>query len=398
LKFDQIRPRLLRYRNHYRGYFLTSLLLGIVLFMYWLKKIETEGVSGVINFYRYEFFASVIWCISTLGFYYIWICSRITRVVQVYPNFLRIQNSGSSQEIQFSEIERVKVVFGSMFFIQLKNRHRFYFSSSIDRVDYIWEGIHTSRPDILAPQFFEEFRMKLIQYDHHQKRKELFFKHKMVDVINWIFMPVLFMFSAYIIQSQQIIIHHSAVYFFRLFLYAILVLLTTSFLYSMVIKKFVFDKRIEQTTGPELKFRDLEFEGMILQRSKMFQMITASFIMALIIKLNVNLFSFTKVREDISSFSLKRGSSVVIDNRYNCLGCKYQVRDGDFIVFGKGLIGQVLAKEGDFVGQVAEDHAGRFIASENVHEVPRGHLAVKAANGKDILFVKIDDLIGKIQN
>jgi hypothetical protein len=30
--------------------------------------------------------------------------------------------------------------------------------------------------------------------------------------------------------------------------------------------------------------------------------------------------------------------------------------------------------------------------------VPQGHVAVKAANGKDIIFVPIKDLIGKIQN
>jgi hypothetical protein len=67
-------------------------------------------------------------------------------------------------------------------------------------------------------------------------------------------------------------------------------------------------------------------------------------------------------------------------------------------MFGRGIIGQVLAKEGDFVGEVAQDQKGRMIASDNVQEVPTGHVAIKAANGKDILFVKIEELIGKIQN
>ena len=49
------------------------------------------------------------------------------------------------------------------------------------------------------------------------------------------------------------------------------------------------------------------------------------------------------------------------------------------------------------VGLISQDTAGRMIASENVQEVPKGHLAVKAANGKDIMFIKIEELIGKIQ-
>jgi hypothetical protein len=50
------------------------------------------------------------------------------------------------------------------------------------------------------------------------------------------------------------------------------------------------------------------------------------------------------------------------------------------------------------VGQVSQDAKGRMIASENIQEVPKGHIAVKAAKGKAIVFVKIEDLIGKIQN
>lgn len=60
-------------------------------------------------------------------------------------------------------------------------------------------------------------------------------------------------------------------------------------------------------------------------------------------------------------------------------------------------VGQVMAKEGELVGEVSQDKTGRMIASTNVQEVPVGHLAVKSSNGKDIIFIRIDDLIGKIQ-
>jgi hypothetical protein len=49
------------------------------------------------------------------------------------------------------------------------------------------------------------------------------------------------------------------------------------------------------------------------------------------------------------------------------------------------------------VGQISQDRKGRIIASENIQEVPKGHLAIKLANQKDIVMVKLDELIGKIQ-
>jgi len=87
----------------------------------------------------------------------------------------------------------------------------------------------------------------------------------------------------------------------------------------------------------------------------------------------------------------------VVDNRFNCLFCKYPVRDGDIVVFGKGTIGQIMATEGDMVGQLTSDKKGRMIASENIQEVPKGHIAVKLSNQKEMLIIKIDDLIGRIQ-
>ena len=178
-----------------------------------------------------------------------------------------------------------------------------------------------------------------------------------------------------------------------------LVTVTTAFVYSIILKKFVFDKKVSSQIDQESgKVRDLEFEGVVLQRSKVFQMVTACFLLALLVKFDVNLFSVSKVKDEIANFKMKKGNTILIDNRYNCINCKYQVHDGDYVVFGRGTIGQILAKEGDFVGEVAQDKQGRMIASENVMEVPKGHVAIKAANGKDIVFVKIEDLIGKIQN
>src|SRR5690606_26609948 len=119
-----------------------------------------------------------------------------------------------------------------------------------------------------------------------------------------------------------------------------------------------------------------DFEGVVIQRSKIFQAATSCFLLALIVKGDVNFYSLSKTKGDLSLFAIPTGKTIVVDNRFNCFDCRYTLADGDIVMFGKGVIGQVLAKEGEPVGEVLEDTKGRTIASVNVQTVPKGHVAV----------------------
>jgi hypothetical protein len=320
-------------------------------------------------------------------------------VIQVFPTHIWVHNHGKKEEINFENVESVGIVCWSVFYFKMKGGKKHFFSSSLERADYIWEGFHAARPDLVVPETYEEFRTKLVQYDHHQKRKEWFFRHKMIDVFNWIVLPLTFLGLSYLIQTRDIIINQQGMYFFRLFMYSVLILIITTFLFSIVLKKLIFDKRVKLQMDMQSgdKLRDIEFEGIILHRSKLLQMVTASFMFALVMRSEMNLFSLTKIKADLTSFDLKGGHTLVVDNRYNCLTCKYPVRDGDIVVFGRGTIGQVMAAEGDMVGKISEDKSGRIIASENIQEVPKGHIAIKMANQQEIVMVKLGELIGRIQ-
>ncbi|WP_408098259.1 hypothetical protein ACJVC5_04925 [Peredibacter sp. HCB2-198] len=365
---------------------------------FWALKFFEDGPANVFQYQSFELIMSGIYFVVTGSFYFFWLRSRLKRSVQVFEDHILVHNGKLKEPLYYAEIQSVNLVCWSIFYVKMNNGFKYYFNSSLERVDYIWEGIHAARPELVSQEEFEAQRIKLVQYDHHQKRKEWFFKHKLVDVFNWAVLPVVFLVCAYFVQSRNIYINQQGLYFFRLFMYALLVLLSTTFFYSLVLKKFVFDKKVEeQMSSSEDKMRDLEFEGVVLQRSKIFQFVTACFLLAMVIRMDVNLYSVSKVKEDLASFNLKRGSTILVDNRFNCIACRYELKDGDLVLFGRGTIGQVLAREGDMVGQIGQDPNGRTIASENVQEVPRGHLAVKSSNGKDIVFIKIEDLIGKIQ-
>ena len=399
MKFDPAQPRILRHRSHYKIYILGLMILSGLLFTFWVIRFSSSGVKSVMETYQLELLMSLMFYLVSSGLYFFWLRSKLNKSIQVFPDRLVIQSGRVKEEIHYLEIMGVTTVCWSIFYVNMKNGTKYYFSSSFERVDYIWEGIYRARPELINQPEYDDFRVKLVQYDHHQKRKEWFFKHKMVDVLNWAVLPVTFLALTFIIQSKSVIIHQEGIYFFRLFMYVMLILFITSFIYSIVLKKFVFDKRVSnQLSNDDMKMRDLEFEGMILQRSKFFQLLTACFVLMILVRTDLNLFSVTKIKEDIATFKLKKGNTIVVDNRYNCVACKYQLLDGDYVIFGRGTIGQVLAREGDIVGQVSQDPRGRTIASENIQEVPKGHLAIRAGNGKDIFFVKMEELIGKIQN
>jgi hypothetical protein len=398
-QLDSIQPRYLRYRSHFKIYLIILLTLSGLILSFWGHRLSQDRWSTVYNEFNYEFWISACYFMVFGSFYFFWLKSRLNRQVQVFPNHICVHNHGKKEVILFEDVESVGIVCWSVFYFKMKDGVKHYFSSSLERVDYIWEGFNVSRPGVIAQEEYEAFRTKLVQYDHHQKRKDWFFRHKLIDVFNWILLPLSFLFVTYFVQTREIVINQQGMYFFRLCMYSILVMMATTFLFSVVLKKFVFDKRVKLQMGsqPDDKLRDIEFEGIVLHRSKMMQMVMASFLFALVMRSEMNLFSLTKIKEDLSSFNLKSGKTLVVDNRYNCLTCKYPVKDGDVVVFGKGTVGQIMATEGDMVGQIAQDKRGRIIASENIQEVPRGHIAIKLANQREIVMIKLGELIGKIQ-
>jgi hypothetical protein len=395
---QSLEPRILRYRHHYKYYLAAYLILAAGVAAYWGYQFALHPLSEILQHHWYELTGSVLFfAVSALGyvFYY---RLRLDRSVQVFPDHILLHHR-TRIEIHYRDIESIKVVCWSLFFVRMQNGDKHYFNSALERMDYVWQGLFEARPDLIPASDYEEFRIRLLQYDHHQKRKEWFLRHRMLDAFMWVGLPVILLAASYAVQSQEVVIHQKGMYFFRLFMFSWVVLLFTSFCWSMVLKKFVFDRLLQQkrAAGGE-QVRDLEFEGIVLHRSKLYQMCTSGFLFSLLVYFNVNLISVARIRDEMAQFNLKRGKTLMVDNRYNCIKCRYQIKDGDLVVFGRGHIGQVMAQEGDFVGEVVQDKAGRMIASENILEVPSGSIAVKAANGKDIIFVPVHELTGKVRH
>ncbi len=400
---EQIEPRILRYRKHFQVYFVFFVIIYLLLLLLWSFRFLIFGFSISYKLYVFEAWLSLIYVFSFPVIYSVWLYPRLVNSIQVFKDYLIIKKRNYEEKINFSEISQIDFYFGSVFSFKVKTGRKYFFNSDLERIDYVWENFYKARPDLVSKELYSEIQVKLVRADHNQKRKEWFLKHRFIDVVCWFVLPISFMFLAYFFQSKDVQIYQVGMYFFRLFMYSLLTLLLISLGYSLLLKKLIFDKKFDEhlkdhhSLSKEEKVRDLDYENVVIQKSKVFQVILATFVFALIIKSDFNLFSISKPKHDLSHFKIPKGKTVVIDNRFNCFECKYGLKDGDLIVHGLGGIAQIIAKEGEPVGEVLQDTKGRTIASVSVQEVPKGHVAVKPSNSKEIIFIRLVDIIGKLE-
>jgi len=364
----------------------------------------TFGLEFALKNNFSELIFSCTYLISIPFIYLFWLKNKMQDSVQVFDSYICLNKKNKVIEFKYVDISCVNILWGSLFSITLINGKKYYFSSDLERVEYIWEKIFEQRPDLILKNVYSDFLVKLVKSDHHEKRKEWFFKHRYIDFFSWILLPIAFLMLAYFFQSKDVLIHQPVLYFFRLLMYALLIMLIVSLFYTILLKKFIFEKKFDEIVKNqdglerEEKIRDLEFENLMIRKSKFLQTLITSFVFFVVVKNDVNFFSLSKPKIDLSHFNISSGKTLIVDNKYNCFDCKYSLKDGDIIIHSGGVIGQVFAKEGEPIGKVLEDTKGRTIASVSAQEVPKGHVAIKSANGKDVIFIKIVDIIGKIEN
>lgn len=393
-------PRLLPYRFYYRWYAVTLAIawgvslagIGIILYRYGFqpKHPSSEELWGFVSL-----------AILLPGVYLWWLHPKLTRKVQVFDDRIKIVTKDLAWDLSFNDIEKIERPFSSFIKIVMRDGHGWWFSAAIERPDYLWEGLMKARPELIGGKDkYESFRIELVKYDHHEKRKEWFLRHRLIDVFYWLALPAFALIVGYFVQSNEVIIHSKAFYFFRLLMYSLFALIICAFAWSVILKRFVFDKKIEEKIKNEAsKLRDLELEDAVLRKAKIFQTLTCSAVLVGLISADLNLFSITKLKDGAQAFRMSPGKTIVVDNRFNCVSCAHSVKEGDLLIFGRGTLGEVMALPGEVIAQTRQTDVGRSIASETVTEVPEGHVAIKTgASGRDVVLVPISELVGKLKN
>lgn len=391
-------PRKLGYRFYYKWYAFTLACVWLMC-LFAVAFIFVEHRENITGNHRDELFSFVALSLFLPSLYLWWLHPKLSQTIQVFPKFIRVNQKNKYFDICYNQIDSISNPFLSFVRINLRDKNTFWMSAAIERPDYIWEGIVKACPELVGKNDeHEAVRLKLVQYDHHEKRKEWFFRHRMLDFVNWVAMPAIVLIASYRFQTEEIMIYSKSLYFFRLTMYSLFIAIVSAFSWSVITKFFVFDKLVADNMQEGSKLRDLKREDTVLQRSKLLQLFTCSVLMFMMVKFDLNLFSITKIKKNYQSFNLTSGKTAIVDNRFNCFECKHSLQDGDIVLFAKGSLAQVMARPGEVIAQVQEGSLGRSIASETIITIPSDHVALKTGDSNEIIVVKISDLIGKVKN
>ncbi len=392
----QSAPRVLQYRYYYRWYAIAVafgwlLTLG-ALTIFFTQPTPPKSYDEVLGL--------GVLAVLFPALYFYWLHPKLSRKVQVYADRLKFTQGERSWEVMFNDVVAVELPFRSVVRLRLRQGQSVWFSAALERMDYVWEGLARACPELTkGADAFEEIRLRLVQFDHHEKRKEWFFRHRLLDVFNWIVLPAVVIALGYQLQASSVVIHAKAAYFFRLAMYVALVTIAMAFFWSLLLKHFVFDKEVARQLQDEgSKLRDLAHESAVLQRGKFLQLVSCALLMTVIIRSDLNLFSVTKTKAAMRALKLPANRTLIVDNRYNCVDCTYALQEGDLVLFGKGVIGQVLAMPGDVVGHSRAADPGRAIASESIFAIPENSIAIKSGkDGKEVVIVPMAELVGKLK-
>ena len=272
----QRQPRPLLYRSHYRWYALAMavvwgafLVAGVTLFLLGYQDYQEEILS----------FGALSLLLPTI--YLVWLHPKLTSSMQVFTDGVRITSKSVVYDIKFNDLVSVTRTIRSTIKLKSKDGLAWSFSSSLERLDYLWEALWRSRPELVGNiKVYEEVRLKIVQSDHHEKRKEWFFRHRLIDVMNWVVLPFIVLVLGYRVQTADVIVHSPGFYFFRLGMFALLVTICCAFIFAAIAKKFVFDRKLAENMGSDRsKRRDVHHENIVIQRLKAMQLATCSMIM-----------------------------------------------------------------------------------------------------------------------
>lgn len=107
---------------------------------------------------------------------------------------------------------------------------------------------------------------------------------------------------------------------------------------------------------------------------------------------DANALGYKMLSGNIHYLNLK-SNKLILDKRYNCINCKYEVQKGDVVYTTSNIVGIVVAKPHETVslGQTM----GRGIASTDELKLADGQLALLTQGGKATRLIYEKELKGK---
>lgn len=313
------------------------------------------------------------------------------RRVNVFENRLEIfqaDNEGEKHSINFSDIQKVDwglfSVFG-VFFIATNDRI-YRFSSFLHRAEYILEAIEEARPELFTEIGFEDMRNSVLAADHRLSRvHDMFFgRYKFVNVFCYFLLPAI---GCGLIIWQQLA--RTQVYFMPEYLWTLVNMVIAAAIIvgalHFIIAEFVLDKDLQARLKEDFndKGRDLDYEEGVFAKSNPAKIFAIALSFYTILAHDMNQFTNAQINNSSADLNILKNDSYIVDRRYNCVSCVYELKKDNDIVF--------IHEDQLYYGRVLSPNDRQPASVNNAEQVE-----VKINDQGETLKVPFSRILGKV--
>jgi hypothetical protein len=397
----------LEYRKHLKvsGYitlgFSTLFFLSGLFFMSYsivkLGSLENIFSEGVFIIWGSLFFWAVVIYIQ----YYFYHRPQMISKIFIHEDKIIVKQKDLEFLIPYADIIKIESAaqksMGGWFKI-ITEKKVWRFNIMLERADYLLERIIRVRPELMPREDYLKLRTKFILVDQGMGRYSEFFKppYLVWTIFHLIIIPTFALLMIYYKHSaEEILIHSIPKYFFEMSWQIMVIMIFLqlpfiSFLNWLLNKES--RKRID--VNGEDKIRNTTYEVSIYRK------IFPAYLTALMICLG--LYGSSDFNLDYSIVNdekvpgLKFQKDYVVNQKYNCTDCRFQLHRHDFIAFNHWSVAEIIALPGEDVEIKKYSFKNRTVASNGITKVPSGKIAVRGDQGKSVFLVDLKDVNGKI--
>jgi hypothetical protein len=397
----------LKYRNIVKlsGYItlgVASLFALIGFFFMVYSMIKLGGVAEVFSGGIFLIWASFFfWAAVIYAQYYFFHRPLMISQIFIYDDKLVIKQKNIEFSISFSEIVKiesaVKKNIGGWFKVVTKKK-TWRFTNMLEKADLVLEEIIKKRPELMSREDYQRLRTKLILIDHGQTRYYELFKppYRIWTLFHTVLIPVITIILIYFKDtSDQIVIHSKSSYFLEIgsHLWVLSIFLQAPFIIAMnwLIDK---DSRARLEKDSEDKKRNIQHEISVYR--KLFPAYITTYLICLCLYGSSEFYHHYSITNYGKVQGLEYLNDYTVNQKYNCIFCKYQLHKDDRIAYHSWSIGEIIALPGEEVEIKKYSFKNRTLASEGITKVPLGKIAVRGDDGKSIFLLDLSEVNGKI--
>ena len=334
----------LNYRNclNYINYFLIFLFLActtlfvISLVGFFYSKGSTDhrtAMSLIVNAGFFGMFSALFFSLRKFHLKPVLMAN-----IKLFKDSLLFSDTQREYSIYFEDLDKVEFIsfMGfSRLVLKTKDHDVFSYSMWIKNIEMILDAIYKFDHNLIKKDQYVPTRNDIVLSGHNMARLESFFgSAKLLKTAAHLLLIPGVLFLILLWKQSGVMVYSKIDYYLSSVQPFLLIVMVTTSLYfiisNILITGFIKKKELDST---HVDLRDDEYEKGVFKKLYPWYMSSLVVLVALVISLDLNFYSIFMVKHSSVPLNLLKGERFWVDKRYNCVGCKYELKENDIIVY-----------------------------------------------------------------